>query len=93
MINRAGAHFLGRSIGSTLGRTGDEVLSSKTARPSMASDQEVMRDGKSRLDEEVVTSDGQTRVLRVTKYPWRAGRARHAPCPLAAFGAPLFRRQ
>jgi PAS domain S-box-containing protein len=71
MVNQAGAHLLGRTVGEVVGRLDAELFSSETGRIIWESDLEIMKAGTVQIKEEVGTAAGVTRTFLSTKGPYR----------------------
>jgi len=72
LINSAGAAFLGRDPGEVLGRRDEELLPAESAREIRATDEAVMREGRTVVrDEPLLLPAGERRSFEVVKAPLR----------------------
>jgi PAS domain S-box-containing protein len=71
LCNDAVAQLAGKSVAEILGKDDHVLFDPESARALHQLDTKLMSDGVSRTQEEVLTSDGVTRVYSATKAPYR----------------------
>ena len=74
MINPAGAHLLGQTPDTVLGKDDTVLFAPDSAQSIMLSDRQVMESGQARTYQECATAAGITRIYHATKTPWRDDR-------------------
>jgi PAS domain S-box-containing protein len=71
MINRAGAHSMGKSVEEVIGRDDRVLFDAESAERVIGGDRRVMESGQVQTYEETTTAGGVTRVWLSTKGPYR----------------------